>query len=429
MTRLRPTVFTTGTAIAAAGAALIGVAATAPPSPLSADRPVVHVQEVALTTSAVDPIPFEIGFLQALLEFEKLTGLGSLTVPQAVHDFGLGSLTPNELLGFTGLGNVTVGQLAQFADIFGLGQNPLSAVLAFAGASDATPLSQLAHDLPLGGQPLSDLFDITGISNSTTLSQAATDLGLTDQPLWGLYGLVGLNDHSTLQDTVNALGIGDTPVDTLLNDWGVGGDAIGGFLHQLGVTPQEVLSIFNTDPNDLPAGIWDPATGTFADGATVEEFANAIGLGHNTVDHLLTAGNLDDTTVNDLVNGIGLNYQTATIGDVLNKIEGFNSLPFGHFLSGFGLGSDSTVDDLFTALPGTDHTTIGDLFETLGLSDQSTIGQLLQSVPGITGITLNGLVGDLGVGDENLFDLPSSLLSSTTVEQNLTDILDALQAV
>lgn len=103
----------------------------------------------------------------------------------------------------------------------------------------------------------------------------------------------------------------------------------------------------------------------------------------------------------------------------------------GDFASGFGVGSKSTVGDLLSNVLGFDGVTIGGhggLLDDFGLSDQSTIDELLEAVPGLGGNTLSGLVGDLGVGDEHLADLASSFSSTETIDQYLTNILDALQA-
>jgi hypothetical protein len=425
---MRATAFATGTVVASA--ALIRAAPVPQPS-VPDVVPVVQVHDVALNSvgldSGFDLIQFETGVVQVLLGLANITGLGNQTPSAVLDDFGLGSLTPNELLNFTGLGGVTVGELGQFADLFGLGANPVSVLLASLGLSDATNLSDFANQVGLDSQPLSDLYDLVGLSSGSTLSETATALGIGGLPVSNLYGLLGLTEDSTVQEAVNALGIGDTPVDDLLDDWNVGGQDIGGFLDQLGVSPQEVFNVLNINPDDLPSDIYDSDTGTFADGVTVEQFADTAGLGQGTVDDLLNAGDFDNVTVNDLVTGIGL-QPDATVDAVLDKI-GFNDLSLGDFASGFGLTNDSTVGDLFTNIPGFDQTTVGELLGAFGLSDQSTVDDLLNTVTGINGTTLNGLVTDLGVGDDSLSDLSSTFLGSdTTLDQYLTNILDALVA-
>jgi hypothetical protein len=180
-------VFATGVEVASA--ALSGAVSVHQPS-LPDVVLVVQVQDVALASS-FDPTAFitslEIVFVDVLREGARVTGLNELTVPEALNDFGLGSLTPNELLSFTGLGGVTLSELAGF---FYLGANPVSALLA-----------------------------VTGLSDATTLSQAVDNLGVGNQPISNLWDLIGLNANSTLSQTADALGINNTEVDTLLGDW------------------------------------------------------------------------------------------------------------------------------------------------------------------------------------------------------------------
>ncbi|MGH3560599.1 MAG: hypothetical protein ACRDTN_02020 [Mycobacterium sp.] len=424
----RVTAFTTGTAVASA--ALIGAAPVPQPS-LPDAVPVVQVQDVALTAFDGTPfiIPLEIGVVAGLRELARLTGVGDLTTPEWLDKFGLGQLTPNELLHFTGLGNVTLGDLNHLAGFFGLNQNPVSLLLALTGLSDTTTLPGAAGQLGITDLPLSNLYNLIGMPDyqDSSLSDLATHLGLADGPVSNLYGLLGLNADSTLEQTVAAFGIGDTPVDTLLGDWDVADQHINGFLQQLSVSPEELFQIFSINPSSL-GSMWDPSTDAFAAGTTVEDFANATGLGHDTVSQLLTAGDLDGATLNDALTGIGL-QPDATVNAVLNTI-GFNNLSIGDFLGGLGLdygpGYTNTVGDLLTSIPGFQHGTIGDLLAALGLSDHSTINDMLTTVPGLDGTTPSGLVGDLGWGDTHVSDLASNLLGDTTVDQYLTAILAAL---
>lgn len=423
---------TTAVAVGAmlAGATLVGTAPAAP-----AAVPVVQVHDVALTSSGFDPIPLEIGFVQALQGLAKITGYGTLTVPNAFFPGGLfGNLTPNELLGFTGLGNVTLGDLDQFAGIFGLNQNPLGVLLAAAGVTDSTTLSSVVDKLGAGGEPLSNFYNLIGLTDyqDATLGDLATHLGISNDPVSNLFGIFGLTGTSTLNQLVQGFGIGGTQVDTLLTDWGVGPQDIGTFLQGLSVTPQELFNDLNVDPSTLPASIWDPATGAFAPDATVADFANATGFGHEDVTQLLSTNDLGGASLGEALSGIGLN-DTATTDQFLNAV-GFTDLKIWDLLNGFGVYSSptdqtATLDEFFTAIPGLQHTTFGELLGALGLSDQSTISDAFSQVPGLGGNTLNDLVGDFGVGDDHLSDLTANLLGAdTTLDQYLADILAALTA-
>jgi hypothetical protein len=423
---MRTTAFATGTVVAGAG--LLGAAPVQQPSPLHA-IPVVQVHDVALASSDLlpdfNPIPLEAAFVQFLLDLEKVTGLGDQTPAEQLNDFGLGSLTPNELLSFTGLGNVTVSQLDQFADLFGLGQNPVSVVLAATGLTDATTLSQAVDNLGIGDQPLSDVENLFGLSATSTLTQTADALGIGDQPVSNLEHLVGLNTDSTLSQTADALGIENTQVDALLGDFGIGSMNINGFLQGLDVTPSQLLDILGIQPGSL--GLFDPQTDAFTAGTTVETFADTAGLGHDSVTQLLATNDIGDATLGDATTTIGLNGGAGTVDDALKDLS-LDNLSLGGFESGFGLNSDSTLNDLFTNIPGFDNTTIGGLLAADGLSDQSTIDDVLKAVPGLGGTTLSGLVGDLGLGDDTASQLASNLLDGTTVDQYLTNIADALGA-
>jgi hypothetical protein len=421
---MRTTAFATGTVVAGAG--LLGAAPVQQPSPFHA-IPVVQVHDIALASSDLlpgfNPIPLEAAFVQFLLDLEKVTGFGDQTPAEQLNDFGLGSLTPNELLSFTGLGGVTLNDLASF---FGLGQNPVSVVLAATGLTDATTLSQEVDNLGIGDQPLSDVENLFGLSATSTLSQTADALGIGDQPVSNLEHLVGLNADSTLSQTADALGIENTQVDTLLGDFGIGSMNINGFLQGLDVTPSQLLDILGIQPGSL--GLFDPQTDAFTAGTTVEKFADTAGLVHDSVTQLLATNDIGDATLGDATTTIGLNGGAGTVDDALKTLS-LDNLSLGGFESGFGLNSDSTLNDLFTNIPGFDNTTIGGLLAADGLSDQSTIDDVLKAVPGLGGTTLSGLVGDLGLGDDTASQLASNLLDGTTVDQYLTNILDALGAV
>lgn len=66
--------------------------------------------------------------------------------------------------------------------------------------------------------------------------------------------------------------------------------------------------------------------------------------------------------------------------------------------------------------------------EAFGFSDESTISQLLSTFGGLDDTTLTGLVTDLGIGNNTAFELTSNLLAGITVDQYLTNILEALAA-
>jgi hypothetical protein len=68
------------------------------------------------------------------------------------------------------------------------------------------------------------------------------------------------------------------------------------------------------------------------------------------------------------------------------------------------------------------------LLDAFGFSDQSTISQLLNTFGGLGDTTLGGLVTDLGIGNNSVFELTSNLLDGITVDQYLTNVLDALAA-
>jgi hypothetical protein len=416
-------VFATGAVVASA--ALIGAAPVHQPS-LPDVVPVVQVEDVALASS-FDPTAFitslEIVFVDVLREGARVTGLNELTVPQALNDFGLGSLTPNELLSFTGLGSATLNELAGF---FYLGANPVSALLAVTGLSDATTLTQAVDNLGIDDLPLSDLENLFGLSANDTLSQTADILGVGNQPISNLWDLIGLNANSTLSQTADALGINNTEVDTLLGDWGVGAMNINNFLEGLEVTPGELLSILGIQPSAL-GPLWDPSTDAFTAGTTVEQFADTAGLGDDNVTQLLSIPGTGDATLTDAATTIGLNGGAGTVDDTLKTLS-FDDLSLSGFLSGFGLNSDSTVSDLYTNIPGFDNTTIGGLLDTFGFSDQSTISQLLNTFGGLDDTTLSGLVTDLGIGNNTAFELTSNLLDGIIVDQYLTNILDVLAA-
>jgi hypothetical protein len=416
-------VFATGTVVASA--ALIGAAPVHQPS-LPDVVAVVQVQDVALASS-FDPTAFitslEIVFVDVLREGARLTGLNELTVPQALNDFGLGSLTPNELLSFTGLGSVTLNELAGF---FYLGANPVSVLLTLTGLSDATALTQAADNLGIDDLPLSDLENLFGLSANDTLSQTVDILGVGNQPISNLWDLIGLNASSTLSQTADALGINNTEVNTLLGDWGVGPMNIDSFLQGLDVTPSQLLSILGIEPSAL-GSLWDPSTDAFTAGTTVEQFADAAGLGDDNVTQLLSIPGTGDATLSDAATTIGLNGGAGTVDDTLKTLS-FDDLSLSGFLSGFGLNSDGTVSDLYTNIPGFDNATMGGLLDAFGLSDQSTISQLLNTFGGLDDTTLTGLVTDLGIGNDTASGLASNLLDGITVDQYLINILDALVA-
>jgi hypothetical protein len=424
---MRATALSTGAVVASA--TLIGAAPVPRPS-LPDVVPVVQAHDVALT--AFDETGFitslELALVNIVRELTRLTGLSGDSAAGFIT-FGLGDLTPNQLLSATGLGDLKLSDLLSFANLFGLGANPVSVLEAATGVNSAMTLPELATHLGIGNQPLSDFYNLIGISNyqDATLGDLATSLGLAGGPVSNLYGLLGLNADSTLSDTVNALGIGDTKVDTLLDDWGVGSDHINTFLQGLSVSPQELLQILDVNPDDI-SSIYDPTTGEFVSGTTVQDFADATPFGDDTVDQLLSTNDIGGATLNEGLTGIGL-QPDATVSDVLNTI-GFKNLEIGDFLSGFGLqygsGYTNTVDDLFNAIPGFHNGTLGDLLGALGLSDQSTINDVFSTVPGLGGNTLSDLITDLGWGDEKLSDISSSLLGDTTVDQYLTDIMSAL---
>src|SRR5574337_352645 len=157
--------------------------------------------------------------------------------------------------------------------------------------------------LGLADTSLSDLWGLAGLDADSTLSQTATNRGLGDLPIANLYWLIGITDDDTLQQTVNALGIGDTPLDTLLQDWGVGDQHIGGYLSQLSVSPQELFNIFGIDPSSLPRIIWDPATGSFTAGATVANSMNATAEATPRFHHLKPSSYIRYSTLTVLCSG------------------------------------------------------------------------------------------------------------------------------
>jgi hypothetical protein len=413
------------TGVVVVSTALIGAAPVHQPS-LPDVVPVVQVQDVALASS-FDPTAFitslEIVFVDLLRENARLTGFNELTVPQALNDIELGSLTPNELLSVTGLGSVTLNELASF---FYLGANPVSVLLAVTGLSDSTTLTQALDDLGVDDQPLSNIENLFGLSANDTLSQTAAILGVGDQPISNLWDLIGLNANSTLSQTADALGINNTEVDTLLGDWGVGPMSINNFLQGLDVTPSQLLSILDIQPSGL-GSLWDPSTDAFTAGTTVEQFADTAGLGDDKVTQLLSIPGTGDATLSDAATTIGLNGGAGTVDDTL-KTFSFDDLSLSGLLSGFGINPGGTVSDVYANIPGFDNTTIGGLLDAFGLSDQSTISQLLNTFGGLDDTTLSGLVTDLGLGSNTAFELTSNLLGGITVDQYLTNILDALAA-
>jgi hypothetical protein len=426
---LRATALVAGSVVAAATLIDAAPARAALPDPV----PVVQVQDVALT--AFDTGDFittgELAVANILRALSRVFDVNDLPVSGLLTDFGVGSLTPNDLLNFTGLGDVKLSDLLGLANIIGFGSNPLSVLLAAAGVSDSTTLSSEIAKLGIGDQPLSNFYNLIGLHDyqTATLGDLASALGVGNDPVSNLFGVLGLNGDSTLSEAVAAFGIGDTQLDTLLADWGVGTQDIDPFLHDLGVSPQELLQIFDIDPDTLPASVWDSATDSFASGATVQEFADAAGLGHLDVDGLLSAGHFGDASLDDLLTGVGLS-DDATVNQVLSTI-GFNDVKIWDFLNGFGVysGPDdqtATLNDFFTAIPGLQHTTIGGLLGALGLSDHSTINDLFTSLPALGDNTLSDVVGDFGLGDTSLSDLATDALGDTSVDTWLTDIMSAL---
>ncbi|HEU0191014.1 MAG TPA: hypothetical protein VFR17_07070 [Mycobacterium sp.] len=428
---MRVTALAAGAALA--GAAFVGTAPVARPAG-PGTLPVVHVGDIALASSAFDPVALQAAFIQVLQELAKITGYGQRTVSEAFFPGGLGgSLTPNELLNFTGLGNATLGDLNQFAGLFGLNQDPLGVLMAAAGVTDNTTLSSEIDKLGIGGAPLSDFYNLIGLTDyqTATLGDLATALGIGNDSVSQLFGVLGLSDTSTLDQAAAAFGIGGTQVDTLLGDWGVGPQDIGTFLQGLSVTPQELFADLGIDPSTLPAGIWDAATDTFAPDATVQQFADATGFGHDTVTQLLSTNDLGGASLDEALTGIGL-QDSASVNQVLDTV-GFNDLKIWDFLNGFGVYSSptdqtATLNEFFTAIPGLQHTTFGGLLGGLGLSDQSTIADVYAQIPALGDNTLSSVVGDFGVGDDHLSDLANTLLGSTTLSEWLADIQAALTA-
>ncbi|HET9875113.1 MAG TPA: hypothetical protein VFQ37_05035 [Mycobacterium sp.] len=140
---MRATALATGATVA--GATIIGAAPVQRPS-LPDAVPVVQVQDVTLTSFDFDSfVTFFVTSLEkaavvVLRELSRLFGFSELTTSEWLDKFFLGNLTPNELLKFTGLGHMILGDLNHLAGIFGLNQNPISALLAVAGLSDSTTL-------------------------------------------------------------------------------------------------------------------------------------------------------------------------------------------------------------------------------------------------------------------------------------------------
>lgn len=341
--------------------------------------------------------------VDALLNGRDGIGIVGLTVPvfNGILVPGQSLDTPVALGQFadnTGLGDQTLGGLT---DHFALGDKQLAAIatnlLDALGVGHRTPVD-LADAIGLGDKQVTDvaaaLLDALGIGQ-------LTPVGLVDQ-----LGGGSLTAAGALTNLLDALGLGDQNAIQLLDATGIGGVTVGSALASL---------LDGLGQSDLTLG----------------EFLTEAGLADISVQDVIDAGQLSNTSVGSILSSLGFNlnlndFISATGGDTTGISGGFinlmgplNDLTLTRILAGQGLQPDTTLLDILSKPPADGGIPPAD--QTLGTllsQDQTTFGELLTSA-GLGGDDLDSVVDKL-LGDTTVVSLLSSLGLD---EQDLSGLL------
>jgi hypothetical protein len=292
-----------GTAIT--GTALFGAAQLGGLHPAQLLEP-AHA-DVALTSSAASGLD-----LTALLNDITIDVNGS-QVPlgeqtlDTVLQYGfpdLGSITMSQLLGDLGLSNGLNTTVTGLLDTLQLGSlQPITDLLSPLGLTGTSDLDQILANIDVGGSPIGNItldslladFTPSGdspLSDATTLGTLLTDFpSLADLQLPEIPLLGGLLGTPTLSELVTDLGYGSTTLGSLLDftsttdltnlvdEGGLGSTTINTMLGDLGTMDGVTLSSTST----------------------VDDLADFLGLGSQTLGELIPGGLTNTSTLLDLV--------------------------------------------------------------------------------------------------------------------------------
>lgn len=285
--------------------------------------------DVALTAAGAS-------FLQGLLDAITIdvngtpTPLGTSTLDTVVGAFPqLGSLDMATLLSYVGLdnGTTTTGlttTVTGLLDVLNIGQlQPINDVLTLLGLTGASTVSGVlssfdVNGVPIGTIPLDSMLATLPVPSGDAPLSDATTLAtlLADFPVLGNLRLPAI---SLLGVTLSS-----PDLSSLVNVSGYGGETLGqlfdftsttdlsGLATQLGIGAVSVDSLLA----DLGTG----ASGVALTGSsTVDDIANFLGFGSQTLGDLLPGGLTNSSTLVDLLNDVALvgNIGTETIDQLL----------------------------------------------------------------------------------------------------------------
>lgn len=336
-----------GTAVAGtvvAGVALIGDVPATPPSVGALS------QDVALTAGATDTFDLK-GLLDAIM-------INGPTPPGGTVPLGTSTLDNVLLYGFPDLGNLTLGQLlgdlglshgmattvTQLLDAANLGSlEPINTLLAPLGLTGTSDLKDILTNIdapgttsPLGDVTLDSLLATIALpggghlSDATTLSTLLTDFpSLANIQLPPIPFLGGILGTPSLGELVNLLGLGGTTLGALGN-FGPTTD-----LFDLATS----LGIGTTSINSVLADLGTHDGITLTSTSNLDDFANFLGFGGDSLSQLIP-GDLTDSST--LVNLLDVSAIFGNIGqETIDELLGLSTA-----------ASSSAAVDAFAALLG-----------------------------------------------------------------------------
>ena len=322
---MRAGVVATGTVIA--GAALFGAAQVGGLNPAKILQP--EQRDVALTTSPTS------GFdLAALLNDITITGPGGTPVPlgtstlDTVLQYGfpdLGSITIGSLLGDFGLTNGLNTTVTGLLDALQLGSlQPISDLLTPLGLTGTSDLDAVLANIDIGGSPIGNitvdslLADFTP-SGDTTLSDATTlSTLLTDFPSLGDLQLPAIPFLGGI--------LGTPDLSQLVNDLGLGSDSLGSLLNFTSTTDLTNLvdegGLGTTTINSLLGDLGTVDGVTLSSTSTVDDLADFLGIGSQTLGDLIPGGLTNSSTLLDLIGDTSIfgSIGTETIDSLLGAM-------------------------------------------------------------------------------------------------------------